>query len=144
MTNAKRYFEDVKENEILPSFEITITRTHIVKYAGASGDFFPVHHDEEYAKSVGLPSIFAMGPMQAGMLSRIVTDWAGDGTVKRYKFRLAEMVWPMDTITFRGQVARKYSQGGESLVDCRLSAVNQKEETVVDGEATVRLPSKKE
>ena len=44
MPDAKRYFEDVKEDEVLPSFEITVTRTHIAKYAGAGGDFFPVHH----------------------------------------------------------------------------------------------------
>lgn len=142
MTEVKRYFEDVKQDEALPSFEITITRTHIIKFAGAGGDFYPVHHDEEYAKSVGLPSTFAMGMMHGGMLSRVVTDWAGDGTVKRYKLRFAAMVWPKDTLTFKGHVVRTYSQGGENLVDCKLSVVNQKGETTIDGEATVSLPSK--
>jgi len=144
MPDAKRYFEDVKEDEVLPSFEITVTRTHIAKYAGAGGDFFPVHHDEEYAKSVGLPSIFAMGMMHGGMLSRVVTDWAGDGRVKRYKLRFAGMVWPKDSLTFKGHVVRTYKEGGENLVDCIVSVVNQKGETAIDGETTVSLPSKNE
>lgn len=144
MADAERYFEDVKEGEVLPSFEITVTRTHIAKYAGAGGDFYPVHHDEEYAKSVGLPSVFAMGMMHGGMLSRIVTDWAGDGRVKRYKLRFAGMVWPKDRLTFKGQVARTYQEGGENLVECRLSVVNQRGEAAIDGEATASLPSRVE
>ena len=83
MATAKLYFEDVKGDETLPSFQLTVTRTHIVKYIGAGGDFFPIHHDEEFAKSVGLPSVFANGLMHGGMLTRVLTDWAGDGRVGR-------------------------------------------------------------
>ena len=71
MTNKILYYENVQVEEKLPSFELTINRTHIVKYAGASGDFFPVHHDEEFAKSIGLPSVFAMGLMHGGMLAKL-------------------------------------------------------------------------
>ena len=143
MATAKLYFEDVKGDEMLPSFQLTITRTHIVKYIGAGGDFFPVHHDEEFAKSVGLPSVFANGLMHGGMLARVVTDWAGDGAVRRYKIRFASMVWPGDTLTFAGHVVRKYQQEGENLVDCELSVVNQKGENAITGETTVTLPTKK-
>ena len=142
MNEMKRYFEDIKEDEPMPSFEITITRTHIIKYGGAGGDFYPVHHDEEYAKSVGLPSIFAMGMMQGGMLSRVVTDWATNGMVKRYKLRFAEIVWPNDTLIFKGRVKRKYVQKEEFLVDCILSAINQNGKTALDGETTISFPSK--
>jgi acyl dehydratase len=139
---ANIYFEDVMECEELPSFEIKITRTHIIKYAGASGDFTLIHHDEEFAKSLGLPSILAMGMMHGGMLSRVVTDWAGDGRVKRYKIRFTGLVWPNDVLTFKGQVIRKYQESGENLVDCQLSIVNQKGENTIFGEATVLLPLK--
>ena len=142
MTNPVLYFEDVKGNEELPSSKLTITRTHIVKYIGAGGDFFPIHHDEEFAKSVGLPSVFANGLMHGGMLTRIITDWAGDGRVKRYKIRFATMVWPGDTLTFAGHAVRKYQQDGQNLVDCELSVLNQKDEAAITGEATVSLPSK--
>jgi acyl dehydratase len=142
MAEIKRYFEDVKENEELPPFEVTVTRTHIVKYAGAGGDFNPIHHDEEFAKAIGLPSVFAMGLMHGGFLSKIVTDWAGDGTVRKYKIRFRTQVWPHDTITCKGHVVRKYQENGENLVDCDLAVVNQRGEDAILGETTVALPSK--
>ena len=126
MIVSERYFEDIKEGDSMPSFDITITRTHIIKYAGAGGDLYPVHHDEEYAKSVGLPSIFAMGMMHGGMLSRVVGNWAENGMVNRYKLRFAEIVWPNDTLTFKGRVVKKYLKGKKGLVECKLLAVNQK------------------
>ncbi|MBU2551899.1 MAG: MaoC family dehydratase N-terminal domain-containing protein [Proteobacteria bacterium] len=142
MTDKSRYYEDVKENDSLPAFDITVTRTHIIKYAGAGGDFQPIHHDEEYARAVGLPSIFAMGMMHGGMLARLVTDWAGVGRVKRYRLRFGTMVWPGDTLTFQGIVARKEAESGENLVDLSLSVTNQKGESAIIGEATVALPSR--
>lgn len=142
MADTERYFEDVKENEEIPSFELTINRTHIVKYAGAGGDFNPLHHDEEFAKSIGFPSVFAMGLMHGGMLSRLITDWAGDGRIKRYKIRFAAIVWPGDTLTFKGQVVKKYKEGDENLVDCSLSVVNQRGENAITGKATVSLQAK--
>lgn len=138
--NAKRQYKDVSPGETLDEFSIKITRTHIIKYVGAGGDFQPIHHDEAFAKSIGLPSIFANGLMHGGMLSRIITDWAGDGVLKRYKLRFTGIVWPDDTLTFKGQVLKKHPNESDKLVDCELMIVNQKGETVLDGEATVSLP----
>jgi len=140
---VKKYFEDVSDDEQLPSFQQTITRTHIVKYAGAGGDFNPIHTDEEFAKAAGLPSVFAMGLMHGGMLTRVVNDWAGDGNVRRYRIRFSGMVWPHDVLTFTGKVIKKYRGNGENLVDCQLTVVNQKGEQNIDGSATVTLPSRK-
>lgn len=142
MGEVKRYFEDVVEGEEMPSIEVTVSRTHIVKYAGAGGDFNPIHHDEELAKSVGLPSVFAMGLMHGGFLTRVVTDWAGDGNVKRYKIRFTAQVWPKDTITMRGKVVKKYTEGDNNLVECELFVVNQHGQNAIVGEATVSLPSR--
>lgn len=141
MADTRRYFEQVREREELPPFSIKVNRTHIVKFAGAGGDFNPIHHDEEYAKALGLPSVFAMGLMQGGFLSRIVTDWAGDGRVKRYKIKFAGIVWPGDTLTCKGRAVRKYRQGADHLVDCELFVENQKGDNVIVGEATVSLPA---
>ena len=140
MAETKKHFENVKENEDLPPFVITVNRTNIVRYAGAGGDMNPIHHDEEYAKSVGLPSVFAMGLMHAGFLSKVVTDWAGAGRVKRYNVRFEALVWPNDTLTCKGKAVKKYKEHEENLVDCRLLVVNQNGETVIKGEATVSLP----
>jgi acyl dehydratase len=141
MAETKKYFEDVTDNEELPSFDVTVNRTHFVKYAGAGGDFNPIHHDEEFATSVGLPSVFAMGLMHGGFLTRVVTDWAGDGNVRRYKIRFASQVWPKDTLTFKGKVVKKYTENGKSLVDCELFVVNQHGQNAIIGEATVSLPT---
>ena len=140
MTEKTLTYNDVAESEALPSFDINVTRTHIIKYAGAGGDFQPIHHDEEYAKSVGLPSIFAMGMMHGGMLARVVTDWAGAGTVRQYKLRFGAVVWPGDTLTFGGSVTGKRIEGQERLVDLALAVTNQNGEQAITGQATVCLP----
>ncbi|MBU2548439.1 MAG: MaoC family dehydratase N-terminal domain-containing protein [Proteobacteria bacterium] len=142
MPSVTRFFQDVREEEVLPGFELEVTRTHIVKYAGASGDFFPIHHDEEFARGYGLPTIFAMGLMHGGMLSRVLTDWAGDGRVKRYKMRFSGMVWPGDRLRFQGRVKKTYRAGNENLVDCDLWVLNQNGEPAVQAEATVSLPDR--
>ncbi len=143
MPEEKKYFEDVKDDEELPSFNLTVTRTHIVMYAGAGGDFNPVHHDEEFAKMVGLPSVFAMGLMHGGMLARLVTDWAGDGKVRRYNVEFRAQVFPKDTITFKGKVKEKRQQDGNNLVDLDLLVVTQKGQNAIEGHATVALPSRR-
>jgi acyl dehydratase len=138
---AVKKFENVVENEELPSFEITVTRTHIIKYVGAGGDFQPIHHDEEFAKSSGLPSVFANGLMHGSMLAKVVTDWAGYGVLKRYKIRFTGIVWPGDTLTFSGNVYKKNRVDNENLVDCKLQVINQNGDSVIIADATVRLPS---
>ena len=143
MQTGRRFYEDVAQGEELSPFEIKISRTHIVKYVGAGGDFQPIHHDEEYAKSVGLPSVFANGLMHGGMLARVVTDWAGDAVVRRYRLRFKAIVWPNDTLTFKGKVTKKYAVDGEHLVECGICVVNQKGESAIEGDATVALAAKK-
>lgn len=139
MNNDKLSFENIKENDELPAFDLTVNRTHIVKYAGAGGDFFPIHHDEEFAKSVGLPSVFAMGLMHGSMLQKVITSWSGADSIKRYKLRFKAMVWPKDILTFSGKVKVKYKEGKEHLVECSLQILNQRGEQVIEGEATVIL-----
>jgi acyl dehydratase len=111
-----------------------ITRTDIVRFAGASGDFNPLHHDEERARAAGFPGVFAMGQMQAGMLSRLATDWLGLGTIRTYRVRFSAKVWPGDMLTLRGsEESRQHEEEtGEELVHCVLEAVRQ------DGEVAVK------
>jgi len=78
------YFEEIREGDEAPPVVVAnITRTHIVRYAGASGDFNPIHHDELYAIRAGNDRLFAMGMMTAGFLSHMITDWVGDGKLRR-------------------------------------------------------------
>lgn len=81
-----------------------VTRQMLVRYAGASGDFNPMHYDDEFAKSAGFDSVFAQGMFTAGLLSGFATDWLGRDNVRRFGVRFATQVWPGDMLELRGEV----------------------------------------
>ncbi len=139
MSEKKLDSASISEGDEAPELSLEVTRTHIVRYAGAGGDFNPIHTDEAFAKAVGLPSVFAMGLMQGGYLARMLTDWVGVGNLKRYKIRFTGQVWPGETIICKGKIVRKYEGDGEKLVDCELAVVNQEGDSKIAGEATVAL-----
>ena len=142
MSENKLYFEDVAEGDEGPELSVEVTRTLIVKYAGAGGDFNPIHTDEAFATAVGLPSVFAMGLMQGGYLARMLTDWVGVGNVRLYKIRFTGQVWPGETIICRGKIAKKYEQEGDKRIECELSVVNANGDGKIDGTAVVSLPAR--
>ena len=138
-----RCFEDVREGEELPPFVVEhLSRTDLVRYAGASGDFNPIHHDEEFARMAGNPTVFGHGMLTAGFVARCVTDFVGVRNLRRYKVRFATRVWPGDTITCTGRVTRKYEEAGERRIDGEVSALNQKGEPTVTGTFTAALPAR--
>ncbi len=120
-----------------------LTRTQIVQYAGASGDFNPIHHDESFAtQAAGYPSVFAHGMLTMGLTGKLVTDWLGDGVVRDFGVRFVSQVWPGDTLTTKGKVVSIEPQGEESRVEIELVTVNQKGEPVVKGSASASLPAR--
>jgi acyl dehydratase len=113
-----------------------VNRTHIVKYAGASGDFNPLHHDEGAAqKMAGYPSVFAHGMLSMGLTGRMLTDWVGPTALKKYGVRFTKQVWPGDTLTATGEVTKVE----DGLATIRVVTTNQNGESVVEGEAVVQL-----
>jgi acyl dehydratase len=113
-----------------------IQRTHIVKYAGASGDFNPLHHDDTLAKSLGgYPSVFAHGMLSMGLTGRMLTDWLGATNLKKYGVRFTRQVWPGDTLTAKAEVTDVRDEGGQKLATVHVWTENQNGEAVVDGEA---------
>ena len=143
MAPATRYWEDVKEGDTLPEVKVEkLTRTDFVRYAGASGDFNPIHHDQTFAEASGNPTVFAMGMLNAGILSRVVTAFAGRPNVRRYKVRFATRAWPGDDVICRGRVTRKLAEGTLKLVEGEVEAVNQKGETLISGTFVASLPSR--
>lgn len=124
----------VKVGDKLPELVIeNLTRTDFVRYAGASGDFNPIHHDETFAKQAGNPTVFAMGMLNAGFLSKCLSDYVGRPRIKRFKVRFATRVWPGDTITCGGTVTKVEREGGKTVIEGDLQAVNQKGEVVIKG-----------
>jgi acyl dehydratase len=84
-------------------------------------------------EAAGIPTVFAQGMWTAGCLSRVVTDYAGAGQVRRFKVRFARQVWPGDTLICRGKVTGKIEKNGEKLIEGDLEVVNQKGEATVKG-----------
>lgn len=116
-----------------------VSRTDIVRYAGASGDFNPIHHDEEFARRAGLPGVMAHGMLSAGLLASFLTRWFGPGSVRRYKVRFRERVWPGDVLSARGEVKRVYEADGESRAELDLELVRQDGAVVLSGNADVAV-----
>lgn len=143
MARQKLYFEDVKEGDELPSFTVeNLTRTDFVKYAGSSGDFNPIHHDQTFAEVSGNPTVFAMGMMNAGILSRLVSDYAGVENLRKYRVRFATRVWPGDSVTCKGKVMKKAVENGEKIIEGEIAALNQKGEVAIQGSFRAALPSR--
>ena len=116
-----------------------LTRTQIVQYAGASGDYNPVHSDEKFVTEVaGYPTVFAHGMLTMGMTGRMVTNYVGDGRMTYYGVRFVNQVWPGDTLTARAEIAGIREENGETLVDLTISTTNQDENFVLTGNATAR------
>lgn len=131
-------FDSVKEGDTQQFATPELTRTHFVRYAGAGGDYNPIHHDQTFAEKAGLPTVFGMGLFTAGVLSRVPVEWFGPEAVKRYSVKFTSRVWPGDVVTCKGVVTRVYDEGGVKHVDLNLSATNQKGETLIAAEATCR------
>ncbi len=117
-----------------------LTRTQLVQYAGASGDYNPLHTDEVFATKVaGYPSVFAHGMLTMAMTGRMLTDWVGDDRLKRFGARFAQQVWPGDTLTARAEVMELREESGERLVDLAVSTRNQAGAEVLNGYASARV-----
>lgn len=117
-----------------------LTRTQIVQYAGASGDFNPLHSDDLYAREVaGYPGVFAHGMLGMGLCGTALTAWVGDGRLTRFGVRFRAQIWPGDTLTARVTVAALREQDGIPYADLTVVAVNQDGAEVIVGDATARL-----
>ena len=117
-----------------------LTRTQIVQYAGASGDYNPVHSDEKFVTEVaGYPTVFAHGMLTMGMTGRMLTNYVGDGRLTYYGGRFVNQVWPGDTLTARAEVSEVREENGQTLIDLAISTTNQDEKFVLTGNATARV-----
>ena len=143
MKYARVYFDDVKVGDELPPLvKGPIQQIQLTRYAGASGDFNPIHQDDEFAKAAGMGGVFAHGMLSMGFVGQVVTDWAGAGQVRKLSVRFAGLVRLKDTVTCRGRVLAKSSKDDVNLVDLEVWAENQKGDKVVTGKATVALPTR--
>lgn len=116
-----------------------LSRTEIVMYAGASGDFNPLHHDEPFVQSIGYPGVFAHGMLVMGLTGKLLTDSVGDGNLLRFGGRFTQQVWPGDTLTAEAVVTEVRSEEDGTVADLSVSTKNQKGEVVFSGQASARV-----
>jgi acyl dehydratase len=145
-------FDDINIGDAIPDYTGgPITRTHLVRYAGASGDFNPLHHDESFAKMIGLDSIIAHGMLIMGITGEAITAWVENKSLRKMSVRFISMTEPVDwnnventknraTITISGKVVKKYEENGEKRVHCSIVAKDALGSRKLDGFFIVALP----
>jgi len=133
--------DDVKVGETRESVLVEdLKRTRIVQYAGASGDFNPLHTDEMFAaEAAEYPGVFAHGMLTMGMTGRVLTDWVGIEPLLRFGARFKAQVWPGDTLTTTATVEAVEDTPTGPVAHFSLRTVNQEDAEVLTGTATVRL-----
>ncbi len=126
-TYTERIVEDLK-------------RTQIVQYAGASGDYNPIHTDELFTvKVAGYPSVFAHGMLTMGMTGKMLTNYVGDGRLTRYGARFTSQVWPGDDLDAKATVEAIREENKQYFVDLKIETTNQNGLVVLSGSATARI-----
>ena len=138
MGERKLRYDDVQVGDAAPPIDHKLTRTDLVMYAGASGDFNPMHHDEVAAQAAGLPSVFGHGMFSAGLLATAVTNYVGIGNLTSYRVRFTKQTWPGETLRTAVAVTEK-RPGNEIVLECAL--VNENGEAKIQGEAVAVLPA---
>lgn len=132
-------FADYTEGQEIPELRVgPIKQMDLVRYAGASGDFNPIHNDNEFAKSAGLPGTIAHGMYIMGLMGRHATNWVPPTQVKFFGVKFKGMSLPGETMVFTGKIKRKREENGEKLLMVALTAANEKGEVKVSGDLTIR------
>jgi acyl dehydratase len=143
MPDKQNYFEDVAEGTPIGPMEKDPTTQQLVKYAGASGDFYQIHYDKDFALKNNLPGVILHGALKNAFLGQLMTDFVGElGWVRKLSVQYRGMDEPGTKVVCKGRVTKKYTQGSDHLVDCEIWLENAKGEKTTPGSATVILPAR--
>lgn len=133
-------FEDTSVGYELPTFTTEpIGRVILALYAGASGDHNPIHIDPDFAKSAGMPDVFAQGMLAMAYLGHVLTCWAPQSVLRDYGVRFLAITHLGESLVCCGKVVEKYADG-ERRVRIRVTAANLTGEVKLAGDAVVALP----
>ena len=136
-------FNTLEVGDSLPSLKKEpVTRTQLVRYAGASGDFNPIHTDDEAARNAGLKGVIAHGPLIMGFMGQAIARWVPKRNLKRFKVRFMGMTFPGDVITISATVAEKTKTGEGIKVICSAVAKDQNDEIKISGQFEAFMPLK--
>lgn len=139
------FWEDAKEADKLPRITMYVSFTKLILGVAATRDWFPSHHDPEYARRQGQKDIYMNTTMLAGFIDRVITDWAGPRAfIMRRKFSMQQSIFADDEIYAEGVVkGRRRDECGRGLVDVEVTVCSQNG-VCAPASATVLLPSRQE
>lgn len=128
----------IQAGDALPSLELPpISRLDLALYCGASGDHNPIHVDIDFAKSAGMPDVFAHGMLSAAWLGRVLTDWMPQQAIRSLDIRFAAITHVGERITCTGEVTEKFMDGERRLARVRLATRNADGIVKLTGEALI-------
>ncbi len=145
-------FDTVQIGDAIPTYTSQpITRTHLVRYSGASGDFNPLHHDETFARMIGMNDIIAHGMFIMGIAGEAITSWVDNKYLRKFSVHFLSMTQPVDldnyentkdraTITVNGKVIEKYEENGEKRIRCEIIAQDAQGSKKLAGFFVLALP----
>lgn len=133
------FFEDINIGDEMPGLSKTVDEIQLVKYAGASGDFNPLHYVDAVGKKAGQGGVIAHGMLIMGFVGQAITDWLPNRFLKKFKVRFVKPTKPGDTITVTGKVTDKKDN---NLIACEVQACDQNGQVKVTGLFEAVLPSK--
>ena len=146
MTPEKQvYIEDVKPGDEIPQLVKNCSSRQLVMWAAASGDFYEIHYDVEYARGLGLPGLVVHGALKNAFLGHLLHDWVAPlGRITRFGCKYRGMDYPGEDLRCRGRVTEIADQGGEHVAELDIWIENPRGEITTPGSAAVVLPSRTE
>lgn len=138
------YYEDVNVGDAMPELvKGPLQKLQHVMYAGASGDFNPLHTDDDFAKAVGMKDgVIAHGMLIMGIVGQAITGWIPRKDLKKFGVRFAGMTKPGNTITVTGSVTDKRVEDGNNIIVCDVAAKDENGDVKITGKFEAALPSK--
>jgi acyl dehydratase len=128
--------------ELPPLTKPAVTKTQLVKFAGASGDFNPIHTVEEAGQEAGLGGVIAHGMLIMGFAGEALTTWVPRSAIRKFSVRFSAITRPGDEIQVRGELAGREETEEGTLVTIKVQAVDQKGEVKVKGTCEALMPLK--
>ncbi|GLV55679.1 MaoC family dehydratase [Dictyobacter sp. S3.2.2.5] len=143
MTNPVRYADDVQVGDTIPPLTTPpITHLQLVRYAGASGDFNPLHTDPLVGERIGTGGIIAHGMLIMGLVGQMVSDYVGPQALRKFGVRFKGMTHLNDIITCTGMITEKFEADGEQRISGKVQAIDQNGDVKVAGTFVAALPTR--
>ena len=137
------YFDDLTEGDEIRALKKNCSSQQLVMWAAASGDFYQIHYDKDFAQSTGLPGIIVHGALKNAFLGQLLHDWVGEqGSIKKFGCSYRGMDVPNQEIVCGGVVTKLYQEGSENIVEVDIWTENPDGKKTSPGTAVVTLPSR--